>query len=189
VTHTTSHQTRFHQVLKSWIGNYPRNNGGNNIDNSQVYDFQIPEGTRGGYCIFSWSWSNEVGNREWYHDCAPVTIDGNGTSTLQDYPDIFVANADKMTGCRVDHGVSVEYPNPGKDVVRGSGRQVGPPKGDCGKKVETPTPSQSADDPKPAGGSAGKDGTYTVVAGDTCHEIGKKMGTTFEEMKKKNPSM
>ncbi|CAB4414146.1 unnamed protein product [Rhizophagus irregularis] len=35
-----------------------------------------------GNCIFSWSWINAVGNREFYQNCADVKIEGNATEPL-----------------------------------------------------------------------------------------------------------
>jgi len=35
-----------------------------------------------GQCIFSWSWINAVGNREFYQNCADVKIEGNSTKPL-----------------------------------------------------------------------------------------------------------
>jgi hypothetical protein len=114
-------------VLKSFIGGFPRNGGGNTIDPNQIYDFIIPDNTLGGPAIFSWSWNNELGNREWIHDCAPVTIEGGGQSRLEDFPNMFIANAGLLSGsCTVAEGTSVDYPNPGRDVVRGNGNLKAP---------------------------------------------------------------
>ncbi|GBB89747.1 hypothetical protein RclHR1_16530001 [Rhizophagus clarus] len=35
-----------------------------------------------GNCLFSWSWINAVGNREFYQNCADIKIEGNATEPL-----------------------------------------------------------------------------------------------------------
>ncbi|RIA91932.1 Lytic polysaccharide monooxygenase, partial [Glomus cerebriforme] len=35
-----------------------------------------------GNCIFSWSWINAVGNREFYQNCADIKLEGNATEPL-----------------------------------------------------------------------------------------------------------
>ncbi|CAG8541508.1 1926_t:CDS:2 [Paraglomus brasilianum] len=35
-----------------------------------------------GQCLFSWSWINAVGNREFYQNCADIKIEGNSTKAL-----------------------------------------------------------------------------------------------------------
>jgi hypothetical protein len=136
------------QVLKSWIGGYPRNGGQNNIDKNQTYDFNIPEGTKSGEAILSWSWSNLIGNREWYQDCAPVEIPGNGTGMLEGACHIFVSDI-PLSNCKNDYGGNVEYPCKGDDEERIMGKNVDgapnkAPKGsDCDKQIKGSMPPQA----------------------------------------------
>lgn len=49
-------------------------------------------------------------------------ITGSGTSTLDDYPDMFVGDLTirghiGASECRSTAGVALEYPNPGKEVT------------------------------------------------------------------------
>ncbi|KAI9591269.1 hypothetical protein BDF19DRAFT_399176 [Syncephalis fuscata] len=40
------------------------------------YNIPIPAGARGGNAVFSWSWINADGNREFYMNCADIHING-----------------------------------------------------------------------------------------------------------------
>ncbi|KAI9593789.1 hypothetical protein BDF19DRAFT_345279, partial [Syncephalis fuscata] len=40
------------------------------------YTVPLPAGTKGGDAVFSWSWVNAEGNREYYNNCADIHIDG-----------------------------------------------------------------------------------------------------------------
>ncbi|CAM4943883.1 unnamed protein product [Rotaria socialis] len=82
-----------------------------------------PEQTRAGDALFSWSWVAVTGNRnEYFQNCASIRIDGSGTSTLDDFPDMFVGDM-SLTGhigpgeCRSTAGFSLEYPNPGRTLT------------------------------------------------------------------------
>ncbi|AEO71776.1 uncharacterized protein THITE_2124610 [Thermothielavioides terrestris NRRL 8126] len=109
---------------------------------SSNYDFTIPSDAPQGEAIWAWTWNNEIGNREFYMNCAAVTIGGSSSKREADEvekrasstpfsqrPPVFVANLNN--GCTVAEGVDVEYPNPGPDVVK-SGSKLGPPQGNCG---------------------------------------------------------
>lgn len=59
------------RVLHSWEGNCPQT-----ID-EHTFDFRVPSDTPDAKnAIFSWSWLNRFGNREYYQDCAVVNIKG-----------------------------------------------------------------------------------------------------------------
>lgn len=125
-------------VIESIIGGCPQN---------QHYPFTIPADAQTGEAIFSWSWHNQIGNREMYQNCAAVTIGGgaskrsvqkkrNNKPVIQERaaaysarPQIFVANIGN--GCSVAEGAPVQYPNPGPDVA-GTGAGAVPPVGNCG---------------------------------------------------------
>jgi len=44
------------------------------------YDVELPSGLPSGLAIFSWTWVNASGNREFYMNCADVKINGTGDS-------------------------------------------------------------------------------------------------------------
>ncbi|CAM4831415.1 unnamed protein product [Rotaria magnacalcarata] len=113
------------KVLHSFQGGCPRDVqlGSNMAGKNQTFLFQIPEQTRAGNALFSWSWVAVTGNRnEYFQNCASVRIDGPGTSTLDDFPDMFVGDM-SLTGhigpgeCRSTAGFSLEYPNSGRALT------------------------------------------------------------------------
>lgn len=99
-------------VIQSWMGGCP-------ID-AMTAEVTIPTDAPSGYALFAWGWFNLEGNREMYHNCAPVTI-ANGGSGLNDddYPTPFVANAG-VNDCVTIENVAVVFPNPGKNVKYGA---------------------------------------------------------------------
>ena len=104
------------KVIKSFIGNCVRSAGGNAFDANQVYNFTIPAEAKAGDAIWAWTWFNQSGNREMYMNCAHITIEGSGTSTLNDHPNMFVANVNNGLGTVEDK--DVEFPDLGEDVER-----------------------------------------------------------------------
>ncbi|WRT68564.1 uncharacterized protein IL334_005541 [Kwoniella shivajii] len=92
--------------------------GGCLID-GMTTDITIPSDAPSGEALFAWGWFNRQGNREMYHNCAPITIK-NGGSGLNDndYPTPFVANAN-VNECVTIENIDVVFPNPGKNVKYG----------------------------------------------------------------------
>ncbi|KXS11541.1 hypothetical protein M427DRAFT_102285, partial [Gonapodya prolifera JEL478] len=60
------------------------------------YTVPIPAGAPSGDAIFSWSWINAVGSREYYQDCGDVTIQGADGGSLTG-PQLLVVNAPPST--------------------------------------------------------------------------------------------
>lgn len=130
------------KVIHSIIGGCPMANinGNNGNDPNQVsptkYSFQIPDNIPTGEATLAWSWVNRIGNREFYMNCAPVTITGSpskrdegletrnatqlaerDTTALDALPDMFVANIPIIDGsCDTIEGQDTQYPNPGPSV-------------------------------------------------------------------------
>ncbi|KAH8916924.1 lytic polysaccharide monooxygenase [Atractiella rhizophila] len=125
-------QGKTFRVIKSYIGNCCRvTASGDQCDANQTYQFTIPSGTKAGTVLLSWSWFNEIGNREMYQSCAAITVTGSGTSTLTSYPNMFVAHVNN--GCSIVEGRDVVFPHPGTDVTYGAATaKQGPPTGNCG---------------------------------------------------------
>ncbi len=109
------------KVVKSFIGNCPVAGGS--------LPFTVPADAPTGEAVFSWSWNNHSGNREFYQNCAVVTVTGAAGARARrqvaevarrqdvafaDRPDIFVANIG--SGWCIDEGVDLVYPEPGPDV-------------------------------------------------------------------------
>ncbi|KAH9893850.1 endoglucanase [Xylariomycetidae sp. FL2044] len=109
-------------VIKSIIGGCAAENG--------VWDFTVPADAPTGKAVFSWSWINRIGNREFYQDCSAVTItsakkreaeaetteaDADAAAvSFYDRPQIFIAHVGN--GWCVSEGYDAFYPAPGPDV-------------------------------------------------------------------------
>ena len=117
-------------VIQSIVGGCPL---------SSNYPFTIPSDAPSGAAIWAWTWSNTIGNREQYMNCASVTIGGAGakrdvaekraTAAFSSRPSIFLANIGN--GCSTVEGKDVDFPNPGPDVVKGGSNLIAPV-GSCG---------------------------------------------------------
>jgi hypothetical protein len=65
---------------------------GNCMKNGKLnYEVTIPANAPGGSATFAWTWVNWTGNREYYMNCADVTIEGNPNGVLTG-PKIVEAN-------------------------------------------------------------------------------------------------
>lgn len=127
------------KVLHSIQGGCPaRNTPGNlpenpSLQGSDSYEFPIPSDIPAGNATIAWTWLNKVGNREFYMNCAPVAITGEGgsESALASLPDMLVANIGN--GCTTAEGVDIKYPNPGASVENNVPESsLGAPVGSCG---------------------------------------------------------
>lgn len=82
-------------------------------------EFTLPADAPSGEAIFSWSWFNQLGNREMYQNCAVVTITNGGSGLSPSvYPTPFVANAD-VNSCSTVEGTDIVFPEPGPNVKYG----------------------------------------------------------------------
>lgn len=105
------------RVIKSMIGGCPL---------TTTYDFTIPSFAPDGTALFAWSWVNLQGNREFYMNCAEVDIVGSTTAkrdftSFDDLPFIWKANLAGLNACTTTENVVVIYPDPGPDVIYGTG--------------------------------------------------------------------
>ncbi|KAL4742125.1 hypothetical protein BDV11DRAFT_181622 [Aspergillus similis] len=98
--------------------------GGAGMKSAFTPSFTIPDDFEDGKYTLAWTWINRIGQREFYMNCAPITISG-GSSTkrsdvavvekrAEDYPPMFIAN---INGCKTAQNMSPRYPNPGSVVV------------------------------------------------------------------------
>ncbi|KAF2224803.1 hypothetical protein BDZ85DRAFT_308819 [Elsinoe ampelina] len=126
-------QGRTFKVIKSIIGGCPY---------KMSYDFTIPEYAPDGTAILAWTWQNNIGNREFYMNCAEVQVSGTSSTrkrqqaTSGDFsslPAIWVANLPSINTCKTTENVSPVYPYPGPDVEYGGGYDSASPTtaGDC----------------------------------------------------------
>ncbi|KAK4506888.1 hypothetical protein PRZ48_000621 [Zasmidium cellare] len=125
------------RVIKSMIGGCPL---------VSTYDFTIPSYVPSGTALLGWTWQNEVGNREFYMNCAEVSIISGVSrrrrrdtyNSFESLPYIWKANLEGVNDCTTSEGEDPVYPNPGPDVVYGNGRSSSdsPTSGSC----DSPTP-------------------------------------------------
>ncbi|KAH8177939.1 extracellular protein [Sarocladium implicatum] len=113
-------------VIHSYIGNCP-------LQGESSFDFKVPDDTPAGEAVFSWTWFNQIGNREMYQNCASVTIGGKSKKAkskraFSSRPAMFVANVGN--GCGTTESKDLEFPEPGPDVSNDS-TNTAPPTGSC----------------------------------------------------------
>jgi hypothetical protein len=122
----------FH-VFKSFIGNCPT---GPNPNLTYIVPANVPNGQ----AVLSWTWLNHIGNREFYQNCAIVTVSG-GNGTLSDWnklPGIFVANQESINNCTTVENVDPVFPDPGAQVVYGAGLSAMSPKSPSACEIPLP---------------------------------------------------
>jgi len=76
-----------HDILRNCFFNSP---SAGNAAEVLSYQIPLPAQLPSGRAIFSWSWVNASGNREYYHNCSDVEITGNSSSFSG--PKMLVAN-------------------------------------------------------------------------------------------------
>ncbi|KAJ0167130.1 hypothetical protein CTA2_4268 [Colletotrichum tanaceti] len=136
-------------VIHSYIGACP-------VAGTSSLKFTLPADTPSAKdAIFAWTWFNNVGNREFYMNCAVITITGGGAggnvaTSFSSRPQIFKANI--ANGCSTLEGSDVMFPDPGPDVTT-AGTRTAAPVGNCGAVV--------APNPGTGGGSGGGSGGNT----------------------------
>ncbi|CAI0653698.1 unnamed protein product, partial [Colletotrichum noveboracense] len=112
-------------VIHSYIGNCPP-------AGTSSFKFTVPaDAPASSDALFAWTWFNNVGNREFYMNCAVVTVTGgssgassSATSSFSSRPKIFEANIGN--GCSTAEGSDVAFPNPGPDVDNTSSKTAPP---------------------------------------------------------------
>ncbi|KAK3326034.1 hypothetical protein B0H66DRAFT_530037 [Apodospora peruviana] len=155
-------------VLHSYIGACPAINGDSSFSFRVPGD--VPE-TKG--AVFSWTWFNNLGNREMYQNCAVVDITGGRSGDdFGQRPAMFVA--DVGNGCTTVDSRDVLFPDPGPDLDVNDGGKAVPAKGDgCqrgmggmagggGRGGDSGSGGGSSDD----GDSNGNDGMGDGMSGD-----------------------
>jgi hypothetical protein len=112
-------------------GNLPADNA--NLPDPDTYSFTVPSSLPTGNATVGWTWFNNVGNREMYMNCGPITITGgsskrdevfdpqNGTELVtrdqaayEALPNMFVANIGN--GCGTVSSTDLIFPDPGSVV-------------------------------------------------------------------------
>ncbi|PNS15714.1 hypothetical protein CAC42_4166 [Sphaceloma murrayae] len=126
-------QGKTFKVIKSIIGGCPY---------KKSYSFTIPSYAPDGTAVLAWTWQNNIGNREFYMNCAEVQVSSaeaptkrqaGASTSFADLPAIWVANLPTINNCETIPEVSPVYPFPGPDVEYGGGytSASSPTAGDC----------------------------------------------------------
>ena len=130
-------------------------------DGSTVsYNVKVPAEVPNGNYSLAWSWANKIGNREYYMNCAPVSITGSTQKDDTAYnglPEMAIFNIPTKSSCTTLETFDVQYFDPGNYKEVGSAFAPHAPAG-CGAGNSS-TPSTSAS------GSSGNSGQYTPAAG------------------------
>jgi len=131
------------KVIHSIQGGCPAKNQQGNMGNSAsaadpfTYQFQIPDDVPTGNATIAWTWLNRIGNREYYMNCAPISITGSSgdKANFDALPDMLVANIPAITSCTTSglDNMDYKYPNPGNSVDNFNMTELVSLKGDCGK--------------------------------------------------------
>ncbi|KAK3945123.1 putative chitin domain 3 protein [Diplogelasinospora grovesii] len=127
------------KVIHSIEGGCPAKNTPGNMGNDAAaadpftYSFPIPDNIPTGNATIAWTWLNKIGNREFYMNCAPVSLEGTSgdKSNYDALPDMLVANIAPHTDCATTEGFDYKYPNPGQSVESFASDLVYPV-GNCG---------------------------------------------------------
>ncbi|KIW06591.1 uncharacterized protein PV09_02307 [Verruconis gallopava] len=153
--------TKF-KVIYSMLGGCPGLNGA-----TVSYDVPVPSEVPAGDYTLAWTWFNNIGNREMYMNCAPMTITGgSGTNeTFDALPDMAVYNIASKNSCKTVETFDVDFPNPGKYTTKGAsfkpqaptcdGTDLGTGSGGSGSSNTTSGTT---------GGSSGSNGSATSSA-------------------------
>jgi hypothetical protein len=154
------------KVLHSFIGGCPTEAMGN-LDQSvpcstgnepqcvRSFNFNVPSELQNGNGILAWTWFNNVGNREMYMNCAPVSVSG-GSGNIGSLPSMFAANIGN--GCATTESFNTDFPNPGQYVTKGDlNYPLKAPTGSCASGAGSGnTPSTPS---TPSGSTGGSTGT------------------------------
>ncbi|KAI4722708.1 hypothetical protein E4T48_00997 [Aureobasidium sp. EXF-10727] len=172
------------RVIKSMIGGCPL---------TSTYDFTIPSYAPDGNALFAWTWQNEQGNREYYMNCATVSIEGSSaskrdTESFEALPFVWKANIPGVNTCTTTEGEDPVYPMPGPDVLYGGSKSKSSPADSQAGVCDAPTPfgqtyKYLSDTPKPqtatVGGSSGSSpSTVKSAASSSSTQVPTTLKTT-----------
>ena len=108
------------QVIQSMIGGCPL---------TTKYDFTIPSDAPIGTALLAWTWQDQIGNREFYMNCAEVNVISaykkrqrrQVSTSFDQLPDIWKGNLEGLNNCVTVENETVVYPQPGPRVVYAGG--------------------------------------------------------------------
>lgn len=159
------------KVIHSIEGGCPANvsgniEGGPRSEGSTTFHFQIPKSVATGKYTLAWTWLNRIGDRQFWMNCAPITVTeskkrhdsflplnttfSKRNNLPENLPDVFVAN---INGCMTKSGQDVRYPDPGSSVERAGAPSNLTPAGSppcTNESGEAPHASENSKEPSPS---------------------------------------
>jgi hypothetical protein len=153
--------------------------------------FKLPaDAPAGDKVLLGWSWNNHTGNREFYMNCASITIGGGkkrdaikaktqGQANKRDVafsarPKMFVGNLPGKSNMCVKEGNDVIYPEPGPDVDQNTSSGGAPV--DC--NTGTPITGLGGSGSSGSSSAAGGGGGGASAAGGTGSSAGGGAGSS-----------
>jgi hypothetical protein len=143
------------RVIYSIEGGCPGTDGG-----TVSYNVKVPAEVPNGNYSLAWSWANKIGNREYYMNCAPVSITGstqNDDTAYNGLPEMAIFNIPTKSSCTTLETFDVQYFDPGNYKEVGSAFAPHAPGGCTAGSTNSTTPSSPS-------GSSGNTGQYTSPA-------------------------
>lgn len=169
------------KVIHSIEGGCPAQGAAGNLGNDATqpvpftYNYTLPSDIPSGSATIGWTWLNRIGNREFYMNCAAVSLTGSGgsQSNYDALPDMVVANIPSISSCSTEglEGSDYLYPNPGNSVEKHpfAANDLVALNGDCGASGSSGSSgsngSSGSAPPASAAGSDSPSTTSSVAAG------------------------
>jgi hypothetical protein len=147
------------KVVHSFEGGFP------GVSGPSTWPFEVIQELPSGQFTMAFTWINKIGNREFYMNCAPITVEGGSDdkSAFEQLPDMAIANIAVGDGnCKSKETFDYTFQNPGKYVTRTG---TGPFVDLCGGEASPGQPGQPAPSQQPAPPSQTQNnGLYTPPA-------------------------
>ncbi|KAK0615855.1 hypothetical protein B0T17DRAFT_470722, partial [Bombardia bombarda] len=164
------------KVIHSIEGGCPAKNTPGNMGESSsavdpfTYQYPIPDDIPTGNATIAWTWLNKIGDREFYMNCAPVTLTGSSgdKANWEALPDMLVANIGN--GCTTQEQFDYKYQNPGKSVDNFASSELRFPVGNCGATAPSTGGSSGGSAGGASGGSSG--GSASAAPKPTTTRLG-----------------
>lgn len=114
------------KVIYSIEGGCPSDAEGNNGP-LNTYQFTVPKQLPNGNLTMAWTWFNKSGNREFYMNCAPITVTGGSADTtgFENLPDMAIGNI-PGSSCHTVEDYDYIFPDPGQWVFKSAATDFQP---------------------------------------------------------------
>jgi hypothetical protein len=116
---------------------------GNCLLDSMSFSFGLPENAKGGDVTVFWTWINRIGNREYYMECADVTVNTNGDSTNINGKELLIVNLPGYPTVQ-EWELGADPSIDGRDLLEGRRDIISPTK-TYNNRIRKPNPSFTKD--------------------------------------------